>query len=197
MHFQAQCRYKVSKWIFVIFYLKRLLKVKTTNSNLEGLEDLVFVISQNNSLETTGVGSSCRAPGNSSFKVTVTCLGYLGIPRAWSVFVVGIIGRGSLCVNSSSCGFWTLLCVSMVWVQATERARVGTEGWQGSTSLAYIFCKPWCLLHQIDVTAAQSAPVWERTMMQRSLPDLFLTYKCCSNKRKGLMSGVWAKQWKI
>ena len=75
MLFQAQCSYKVSKSIFVIFYLNRLLKVKTTKSNLEGLEDLVFVISQNNSLETIGVGSSCRAPGNSSFKITVTCLG--------------------------------------------------------------------------------------------------------------------------
>lgn len=74
MLFQAHGSCKVSKLVFVTFYLKRLLKVKTTNSNLEGLEDLVLMISQNNRLETTRVGSAAGAPGNGSLKVLVTCV---------------------------------------------------------------------------------------------------------------------------
>lgn len=35
-----------------------------------------------------------------------------------------------------------LLCVAVGVSSAAERARVGTEGWQGSASLADIFCKP-------------------------------------------------------
>ena len=70
-----------------------------------------------------------------------------------------------------------------------ERVGRATLPW-----LTFFVSHDVCCIKQRDVTAAQSAPVWERTMMQRSLPDPFLTYKCCSNKRKGLMSGVWAKQ---
>lgn len=62
---QAQCSYKGSTLvgvIFFFFYLKRPLKVKMTNSNSGGLEDSVFMVSQNNNLETTRVGFSSLRP---------------------------------------------------------------------------------------------------------------------------------------
>lgn len=74
---------------------------------------------------------------------------------------------------------------------------MGTESWQGSTFFTDMFLETVvAAASNTEVTAAQAAPTWERTVKCRDLSqDTYsFTYKCCSNKRQGLVSGVWARQ---